>query len=435
MSYVAPRGERHANALFRRDCFLVLGLLGASCAWGCVSSSGTTDTELTMPEQTPPPAMEPAQQGPANPVKDSGPSAPPDAAVNVGPPPVMKPVVPATPEQDGGAVVVDNTQHDPATFPDLQPMQVGKPTKLASGFTLVESPTWDPCGHRLIVADPSRNTISEVGPDGKVSVLLADAQYTNGMVYDRDGSLLMAQMGNGRGGRVARLDRAGNATVLVDKDPKGGAFHTVDDLTVRSDGTIYFTDGDYSHAQYTAPLSATLASLPLYILKPGPNPRALVVGTSVTGPNGVELSRDEQTLYLDSYFGNSIGKYPVQADGTLGKGTTAASNITNADSLCLDLAGNLYVGMAGGLQILRPDGSPITKVPVAWNGKVTNCTFGGPDGRTLFITAWTDVWKVENMPIPGLDWKVNQRIDCGPALAGSAAGSPPSYAPLPPARP
>jgi gluconolactonase len=236
-------------------------------------------------------------------------------------------------------------------------------------------------------------------------------------------------MGNNAGGRLARLDRAGNLTVLADKDPRGGKFHTVDDVAVRSDGTIYFSDGDFSHAQHT---SLILTPTPLYILKPGPEPRELVAGPSVAGPNGVELSRDEKTLYLDAYFGGAVHAYAVAPDGSLGMHRTLAGGVTDADSLCVDLSGNLYVGTTGGLQIFGPDGKKIKKVPIARANKVTNCTFGGDDGKTLFITAWTDVWKIENMPIPGLDWTINQAIDCGPPLA---PGSPATFATLPPARP
>ena len=333
---------------------------------------------------------------------------------------------------DSGAPPPDAQGQSQASIPELQPMRIGKPTLLAKNFILAESPTWDPCGKRLIVADPSNNTISEVAEDGQVSVLLSDTDYTNGMIYDRDGSLLMAQMGNNMGGRVARLDRSGSITVLVDKDPRGGRLHTVDDLTVRSDGTIYFSDGDFSHASHT---TLILTPTPLYILKPGPNPRVLVAGPSVAGPNGVELSPDEKTLYLDAYFSNATMKYQVEPDGTLSAAATLASAMSNADSLCLDLAGNLYVGVAGGLQVLKPDGTRLKTIPVEFTNKVTNCTFGGPQGTTLFITAWTEVWKVDDMPIPGLDWSINQRIDCGPANPPAAPGAFPSFASLPPRRP
>ena len=427
--------SRMTRLSFATACALRVSLY---CALGLSWSACSSGQEPNATSQTGATAVEDARVVSKKADVDAGfrPVAPHDVSdAKVSVPAVATPGqmdVPVLAMDGGGSSPDAKTKPQTTSFPELQPMQVGMPTMLAKGFILAESPTWDPCGQRLIVADPSQNSISEIDDAGKVTVLLADTDYTNGMVYDRDGSLLMAQMGNNMGGRVARLDRNGKISVLVDKDPSGGRFHTVDDLAVRSDGTIYFSDGDFSHANHT---TLVLTPTPLYILKPGPDPRVLVAGPSVAGPNGVELSSDEHTLYLDAYFSNAVMKYQVALDGSLSAAMTIAPGMTNADSLCLDLAGNLYVGVAGGLQILKPDGTRLKNIPVEFTNKVTNCTFGGPNGTTLFITAWTEVWKVENMPIPGLDWSLNQRIDCGAEKPGAAPGAPPSFAPLPPQRP
>ena len=81
--------------------------------------------------------------------------------------------------------------------------------------------------------------------------------------------------------------------------------------------------------------------------------------------------------------------------------------------MCLDAAGNFYVGVKTGLQVLRPDGTAVKLIPATNTSGTTSCGFGGDDGKTLYITAWTSIWKVENMPIPGQDWLVNQtRVNC-----------------------
>ena len=389
---------------------------------GCGSAAkGTEQNEQNEQIDLPDGAVPDASRGSVSTARDAGaipgvtvkpstdaatmqPSATaPDAAPTTGPSPMQT--------ADAAIPSADAQVQQPVSYPELQPARVGAPTLLAKGFTLAESPTWDPCGQRLIVTDPTKNTISEIGLDGSVTVLLTDTNYTNGIAYDRDGSLLMAQMGNNNGGRVARLDRGGSTTVLSDKNPRGGRFHTTDDVVVRSDGTVYFSDGDFSHADHT---TLVLTPTPLYMLKPGPEPRMLVTGPSVSGPNGVELSPDEKTLYLSAYFSDAVAKYEVAPDGTLSQGATFASGLPSADSLCLDAAGNLYVGIEGGLQILRPDATKVKTIPIAFNNKVTNCTFGGEQGTTLFFTAWTEVWKLEDMPIPGLDWTINKQIACGP---------------------
>jgi sugar lactone lactonase YvrE len=73
----------------------------------------------------------------------------------------------------------------------------------------------------------------------------------------------------------------------------------------------------------------------------------------------------------------------------------------------------MYVAVKTGLQVLRADGTKVTLLDATSSSGTTNCAFGGDDGKTLYITAWTKIYKLENMPIPGLDWQVNRaRLGC-----------------------
>jgi gluconolactonase len=299
-----------------------------------------------------------------------------------------------------------------AAWPRLETAQIGAPKRVAGGYSLAESPLWDHCQKRLLYPDVNASVIHQLSSDGKVSNFMTSTYYANGLAFDVDGSLLMAQMGGGRGGRVARRNKDGTVQVLVDKDPRGQPFHTIDDLVVRSDGTIYFTDGDFPHGPYIG--FTILGELALYVLKPGQPMRMLSASHMVRGPNGVELSPDEQTLYLSSYFSERIVKLKVAADGSLSTPTTFASSLPTSDSFCLDAAGNVYSAISTGIQVLRPDASRVKLIPITTTDGATNCGFGGEDGKTLFITGWTDLWKVENMPIPGLDWQKNRSLPCDP---------------------
>jgi gluconolactonase len=296
-----------------------------------------------------------------------------------------------------------------ASWPRLEATQLGAPKRVAGGYSLAESPLWDHCGNRLLFPDVNASVIHQLGADGKISNFMLNTNHANGMAFDRDGTLLLAQMGGGRGGKVVRRHHDGMLSVLVDKDLRGDALNTVDDLAVRSDGTLYFTDPIVPHGPY---LGFSFASLPLYVLKPGTGMRMLVHGHAVSGPNGVELSPDEKTLYLSSYFEERILKLQVAADGTVSRPTTFASGLATSDSFCLDAAGNVYVGVASGLTVLRPDGSRVKTIPITSADGTTNCGFGGADGKTLYVTTWTDLWKIENAPIPGLDWQINQHLPC-----------------------
>ncbi len=296
----------------------------------------------------------------------------------------------------------------PVTYPMLDGAMIGSPAELSTGvtLTLAEGPVWDPCTHKMLFVDVqgagNTGVIYAMGADDQASVLKMGTSNTNGIAWDRtDGSLVLAQMG-GAPGHVARMDRSGTITVIP---TTGGTLHTPDDVIVRSDGTIYFTDGDFP------PIGGIdLGQLPVYAIKAGTT--ALLNGGTVQGPNGIQLSPDEKTLYVDEYFGGNVIKFTVADDGTLTKGSAVASGLASPDSLCIDAAGNLYVGVSTGLQVLRPDGSMVKLIPVSGVQGVTNCGFGGDDGKTLYITAWTKVLKVTGMPIPGLEWTMNQSLTC-----------------------
>lgn len=304
----------------------------------------------------------------------------------------------------GGATTSVGGAGGPAvSFPALDVARFGKPIRIPSSqsFSLAEGPLWDSCGNRLLFSDVSANTIYALSLDDQVSVFATNTLHANGLAFDVDGSLIMAQMGNPP--HIARLDKTGRTTTLEPADSK---LHTPDDVIVRSDGTVYFSDGDFPPTG-----GLTLGPLPVYALRPDTN--ALQNGGSVRGPNGIELSPDEKTLYVDAFYEGNVVKFTVGPDGSLSKGDVLASGLSSPDSLCLDEAGNLYVAVSRGLMVLSPEGAQLGLLSVPGVANVTNCTFGGLDGKTLYITAYTSIWKLPGMPIAGLDWRKNSaRLTC-----------------------
>lgn len=300
------------------------------------------------------------------------------------------------------------------SWPRLEASQIGSPILISNAFRLAEGPVWDVCGHRLLFSDVNGNVIHQLVPGAPISVFLSNSNYANGLAFDAQGGLLLAEMGGGRGGRITRLDSARIRQVLVDRNPLGGVLNTSDDLAIRSDGTIYFTDPIVSHGAF---LGLPIGTYPLYRLEVGPAPRQLVTESRWALPNGVDFSPDEKTLYMVDYLGGTVQQFAVAADGALALEAPLATRLTNPDSACLDAAGNIYVGVSSGLLVLRPSGERVALIPIPSAQGTTNCGFGGEDGKTLYITAWTSLWRIPGMPIPGLDWTVNQRIDCA-ALSG-----------------
>jgi gluconolactonase len=180
-------------------------------------------------------------------------------------------------------------------------------------------------------------------------------------------------------------------------------------LAVRSDGTIYFSDPIIPHGNT---LAVGLTSKPLYRLSPGMS--APVEEDLLSLPNGVDLAPGEKLLYVAEFSRGAVVSYDVGADGALSGKKTLLSGLSSPDSMCLDAAGNLYIGVSSGLIIARPDGSRIKTIAMQTNRGVTNCGFGGEDGKTLYITAWASLWKIEGMPVPGLEWVLNKQAPCAP---------------------
>jgi gluconolactonase len=281
-----------------------------------------------------------------------------------------------------------------------------------NGFTLAESPLWDHCGQQLLFTDVQggageNGVIHTLSASDELGVLMSDTTNANGIALDIDGSLILAQMGGG--GHLSRRRTDGTVEPL---EPAGSPnLHTPDDVIVRSDGTIYFSDGDFY------PIGSLLgyaSRLPVYVLKPGAT--ALVNAGSISGPNGLELSADERTLFASAYGADTIMKFSVADDGSLTAAGMLINGLNMTDSLCLDAAGNVYIGMQTGLQVVAPDGTKIKHIPIpgytATTG-TTSCTFGGADGTTLYITSWTTLYRITGMPIPGQDWLTNrERSGC-----------------------
>jgi gluconolactonase len=254
-----------------------------------------------------------------------------------------------------------------------------------NNFTTIEGPVW--IGDALYVSEfpgspnPPPSRILKVTSTGQVSVAVADSG-SNGLAVDDDGTLFGAVHEDGS---ISRFDLSGGMRVLpsVVSSYMGMRFNSPNDLAVRSDGTVYFSDPNFQ-APSPAPQTATR----VYRYTPSTSMLS-VVDATITQPNGVTLSLDETTLYVSS--SNGIQKYAVMSDGSTGPGSpfAQAPNATlNIDGMAIDCAGNIYGAVVGtgNIIILSPAGAQVGALVSVSTAVVTNIAFGGQDHKTLYVT-------------------------------------------------
>jgi gluconolactonase len=255
------------------------------------------------------------------------------------------------------------------------------------GFTFTEGPLGMADGS-LLFTDIRVSRIHRLDASGKITTLHEQTNGANGLALARDGELLAAE---GEGKRVSRRNRDGTVTVLTD-DFEGKPFLAPNDLIVDAKGGIYFTDPG---PRPVVPGRPTF----VFYLAAGAKQPVLLDG-QVARPNGLTLTRDGKTLIVDDTIGPTVYAYDVQQDGTVkNKRTFAelrdipAGKESGADGVALDSQDRLYVTTLTGVQVFDPKGQYLGTIKVA--RQPANAAFGGPDKRTLYITAREGLYRVK----------------------------------------
>ena len=313
------------------------------------------------------------------------------------------------------------TRIDPALdeliAPDAQPQL------LASGFGLTEGPLWVPDGGSgyLLVSGLLDNVIYKIAPDGKVSVFLDQAGYSGDDVnhvgtQTRSGRSHVLLIGPSCASRdaegrlvwcadndrvIKRLEKDGTRTIIAGGF-EGKHFSGPNDLTIKSDGALYFTDNDFGLRDAGR---SPLKELPngIWLVKGGQ--ASMVLEDKVLGgiPNGIALSPDERYLYLTA--GRKMMRYEVRADDTLGPGSLFTEGDGIGDGMKVDRKGNIFSTGGGGPGVIRvtsPEGRllGLINLPI-YGGEpkkqicATNDAFGGADGKILYISACDVVYALQ----------------------------------------
>ena len=275
--------------------------------------------------------------------------------------------------------------------------------KLADGFQFTEGPVWVRDGGYLLFSDPNANTIYKYTRDGALSVFRSPSGYegadlaeygqpgSNGLTLDSQGRLTFDEHGNHR---VSRMERDGTITVLADSY-QGKRLNSPNDLVIKSDGAVYFTDPPFGLPKFFDDSRKELPYSGIYRIKDG---TIALLSTDLSGPNGIAFSPDEKTLYISNWDEKKkvVMRYPVNRDGTLAAGVvffdmTAAPGEDALDGIKVDAEGHLYVSGPGGLWILAPDGRHLGTIR---GPKHAHNMAWGDDGNTLYLTAQSALYRL-----------------------------------------
>jgi len=259
--------------------------------------------------------------------------------------------------------------------------------ELAAGFRWIEGLVWMGDAGCLLFQDLPRNRTMRWIEDAGVSTYRAPSFYANGQARDRQGRLISCSH---RERCLFRTEPDGQVARLVDRHD-GRRLNAPNDVAVKSDGTIWFTDPLYGiQTDYEGGRQTSEQPPALYCFDPATGRIALASG-DFEGPNGLAFSPDETRLYV-SETGDQTSDAPrqyIRAFDVTPEGRLHGGEVFHkidpgyADGLCVDEDGNLWSSAADGVHCIAPDGKLMGKVLVPH--RVSNLTFGGPLRNRLFI--------------------------------------------------
>jgi gluconolactonase len=271
--------------------------------------------------------------------------------------------------------------------------------RLGTGFTFTEGPLWNPEGF-LLFSDMPGDVRRRWTPDDGVTEVANPSNKGNGMTFDLEGRLLVCEHVTSSLVRM-HPDGTGKEREVLASHFEGKELNSPNDVVVKSDGTIYFTDPTYGRMPgFGIEREQELSFQGVYRIAPGGGDPQLVVD-DFGQPNGLCFSTDEKLLYINDTENRNIRSFDVEADGSLSGGRVVAGEIGTGDievgdlvdGMKLDERGNIWVTGPGGVCVFDPEGTQIGTVEVP--EPVGNLNWGGPDWNVLFIPASTSVYRVQ----------------------------------------
>ncbi|WP_439629038.1 SMP-30/gluconolactonase/LRE family protein [Gemmata sp.] len=273
---------------------------------------------------------------------------------------------------------------------------VAKPLTERNSFTAgIEGPGCDAAGNLYVVNLKKNGDIGKVTPDGKAEVFvdLPGKSVGNGIVFDKKGLMYVADY---TGHNVLRIDPRTKKVEVFAHEP---AMNQPNDLAIAPDGTLYASDPNWGKGTGQ-------------LWRVGTDGKATKVAGEMGTTNGIDVSPDGKTLYVNESVQRNVWAFPIAADGTLGdKRLLKKFDDHGFDGMRCDVDGNLYVTRYGKGTVVKlsPGGQVLKEIDVLGK-QPSNICFGGPDGRTAYVT------EVEHRRVvrfrvdqPGLAWERAQK--------------------------
>lgn len=262
--------------------------------------------------------------------------------------------------------------------------------QIAAGFGFTEGPIWR--GDYLLFSDIPRNRIVRLrllseGPE--ITTFRSPSGNSNGLTMDKNGRLIACEHSTRR---VTRTELDGSISVLADRY-QGRRLNSPNDVVVRSDGSVYFTDPSFGLGQ--PPKWKELPSNGVYRI--APDGQLILLAADFEMPNGLAFSPDESVLYVNDTRRGHIRAFDVGNDGSISNGRVLtemkAPEPGGPDGMKVDRQGNIYCTGPGGIWIIEPGGKCLGRIMMP--EIPANFNWGDADWQTLYITARTSIYRLK----------------------------------------
>lgn len=267
--------------------------------------------------------------------------------------------------------------------------------RVSHGHIFTEGPVWHHAEGALYFTDIIGDTIWKWKPGVGRSIVLKPSHHANGLSFDKQGRLVACGWTNRD---VWRMEKDGSIVPLA-THYQGTKLGTPNDLVVKSDGAIYFTDppGGVGIVEMDGEdLQQYLDFSGVYRLEPDTRKLTLLT-TDTPGCNGLCFSPDEKTLYVNDTGGRFVQAYDVKADGTVTNSrrfsVLKGEEPGNPDGLKCDVLGNVYCTGPAGVHIWDPKGNFLGRIRIPEH--CANMSWGDADWRSMYFTARGSVWRMQ----------------------------------------